>query len=527
MAKQVKYLVIILTLYSLINSCTDTIEADYENIHDPLNQDYLPTSANGLTCQFVYPNIGVLLFWMDNSEAEQKFEIERLEYPEANYIKIGEVPTDSTSYFDKFIPALNKLYKYRIKTLASNGNFTYSKPISYSNIIFSKPFNLNFTSNYYSYINLTWNDTNSIKDGFIIKRKDANNPWNLFEIIDTVSANTSSYLVTDMDTSKLYEFKIEVFNRYYRLENDDVLTLLFGMKPSIEWQSYDHSGSNCSEFSPNKNEIAIGASQNDVVFYNFNTFNSRTTNYSKNYLRYNNSGTKIGLLYNFASASEISLIDESTLNTYSNISIPSTGFCFSPDDSKLFLWNEHYTTLRLYNLNSSNGIWTKNVAQIYDAKFNYDGTKILCQTRSEILILDTQTGDVIQSIQPNGFGIECFDITNDGKYLFLVSRTVEAYFGGPIQIWDLNSMTMIKSIGNNFIKIKIAPDGKYLASAGTHVFIYRLADFEIMTSFTPGWGGGVSSLSFNHNSSLLGCCSMSAPPEVYALRKAWVERFVE
>lgn len=48
--------------------------------------------------------MGIELTWSDNSNGESIFEIERRDAPSVEFIKVGEVPANSTSYFDSFIP---------------------------------------------------------------------------------------------------------------------------------------------------------------------------------------------------------------------------------------------------------------------------------------------------------------------------------------------------------------------------------------------------------------------------------------
>lgn len=519
-----KYFLLVL-LSSIIanNSCTDSLEPEYLNYHDPQSTNYIPTSVDSLSLSFNFDEMRIELTWSDNSHGELVFEIERRVAPNVEFIKVGESQANSTSYFDNFIPSLNANYTYRIKTISSNGNFSYSETVGYSHNIFSKPTSLSVAHQNIGSLKLSWIDRNTIEDGFIIKMRDPKIPGSSFEVIGNVDKDVNQFIIEGLDTNNVYEFSVTAFNSYYQVSCDTAISTIFGMEILLHWQSNTHLATQSTRFSPKSNLLAIGASAENISFYDISTLEYRTTNFAQNYIGYNSSGTKLGILDNWSSANPVSIIDVNSLSIDRVINFPSTGFSFSPDGSKMFIWNENNLILRLVDLSTGNSIWSKNISQIYDAKFNYTGDKIYCSTGTQILILNSLNGNIVGSVTPQGY-IVSFVITNDEKYLYIVSGTLNQFSGQSIIVWDIQSSSAIKTIDTYGRIIEISPDQKYIAIGYSDFSIFRTSDFEKICNINPSWGGRVFSLSFNPNSSFISVCSEYDHPKVFSLNRKWIKK---
>lgn len=521
-----KYFLLVL-LSSIIanNSCTDSLEPEYLNYHDPQSTNYIPTSVDSLSLSFNFDEMRIELTWSDNSHGELVFEIERRVAPNVEFIKVGEAPANSTSYFDNFIPSLNANYTYRIKTISSNGNFSYSETVGYSHNIFSKPTSLSVAHQNIGSLKLSWIDRNTIEDGFIIKMRDPKIPGSSFEVIGNVDKDVNQFIIEGLDTNNVYEFSVTAFNSYYQVSCDTAISTIFGMEISQLWQLTNHLYSQNSKFSPISNLLAIGGwpETENISLYNISTFEFRATNFTNSYLEFNTTGTKLGLLENWSSANPISIVDVNSLSVDKTINFPSTGFSFSPDGSKIFVWNENNLILRLVDLSTGNSVWSKNISQIYDAKFNYTGDKIYCSTGTQILILDSSNGNIIGSIAPQGYVVS-FEITNDDKYLYIASSTSNHFSGESLIIWDVKSSSVVKIIDIYVGVINLSPDQKYIAIGYSDFSIFRTSDFEKICNINPSWGGRVFSLSFNPNSSFISVCSEYDHPKVFSLNRKWIKK---
>ncbi|MBK7499767.1 MAG: hypothetical protein IPI19_11855 [Ignavibacteriales bacterium] len=521
-----KYLLLsIFIILLMFNSCTESLEPEYFNPHDPKSNNYKPTAIDSLSLKFIFVDMGIELTWSDNSNGESIFEIERRDAPSVEFIKVGEVPANSTSYFDSFIPSLNAHYEYRIKTISSNDNYSYSEVVRYSHDIFSKPTSLSVVHQNTGSLKLSWIDSNTIEDGFIIKMRKPNIPGSNFEVIGNVGKDINLFIVTDLDTNIVYEFSVTAFNSYYQAGCDTTISTIFGIEIYLNWQSNTHLATQSTRFSPKSNLLAIGACVENISFYDITTFEYRTTNFAQNFIEFNSNGTKLGILDNWSSANPVSIVDVNSLNIDQVINFPSTGFSFAPDGLKIFIWDENNQILRLVDLSTGNSIWSKNISQIYDAKFNYNGDKIYCNTGTQILILDALSGNIINLIDPQEYGVASFVLSDDEKYLYIVASISTNYGYGPLEIWDLQTLSLVKVINLNASLIEISPDQRFIVAGNSDFAIFRTSDFEKVANFNPSWGGMIFSFSFNPYSSLIGVCSMYDYPKVFNLNRKWIKRF--
>lgn len=133
---------------------------------------------------------GVALEWRDNSTAELGYRLKRAFNTESNVSVSWNLAPDTTSFTDSEI-ALEEgnIYLYWVEAYNASG-------ISKSNIMtvavpLSAPIITSISAPYANRVELQWNDTSSIEDGYVIYR--SSSYWGGFSEIKRLGANTTSY----------------------------------------------------------------------------------------------------------------------------------------------------------------------------------------------------------------------------------------------------------------------------------------------------------------------------------------------
>lgn len=507
-------------------SCSEIVDSDYVNELDPKSKNYTPTPPEIESIVFQYNEIGIKITWKDNSFGEVKFIIERRKGYSTEIDVVGEVSADSTNFFDSFIPDLNETYYYRIKAVSPNGNFSYSQQKSYRTSQLSSPTDLSIISNDPFSVNLKWKDNSTVEDGFIVSLRILNLPNSSFQTLGTVPSNVTQFTIENLDTNNIYELKVTAFNTFYYADCDSTFSFVYGIEISQIWQSNNHLGSRKSQFSPTSNTLAIAASSSGISFYDFSTLEYKTTNFYKNNLVYSPIGDKLAIHNILDPPNPISLVNLTSFTIEKIVDTSATGFCFSADGEYMFIWNQNIPEIKLVKLANLNLIWSKNIYSVRNASFNNLGNHIYCNTGTEIVTLNTSDGTFISRLDPQGYNIGSFAITNDESTIIMDVSKLPYYSGGSVEIWDLNSKTLIKFIDSIFLTITLSQDQKYLALGWTEFSLFRLSDFEKLSINNPSWGGSVNSISFNPSSSLVSVCYDYDYPKVFTINKKWVKRLL-
>ena len=92
-------------------------------------QGSIPNAPTLLTAAYFVKINGIRLLWTDNSTIEDGFKIERSNTsPSTNFLQIGIVPPDITSYNDS--PSCGQTYWYRVRAYNGIGNSAYTNVAS-------------------------------------------------------------------------------------------------------------------------------------------------------------------------------------------------------------------------------------------------------------------------------------------------------------------------------------------------------------------------------------------------------------
>ncbi len=87
----------------------------------------IPKAPSQLSAE-ITESKSVLLQWVDNSDSEDGFEIER-NADDGTFVKIGEAPFNKTFYTDNSV-RIGVTYRYRVSAFNKNGNSPYSNEVS-------------------------------------------------------------------------------------------------------------------------------------------------------------------------------------------------------------------------------------------------------------------------------------------------------------------------------------------------------------------------------------------------------------
>lgn len=151
------------------------------------------------------------LFWTDNANNETRFDIER-GTDGINFTLIATVGADVTTYSNSNLNASTSYY-YRVRAYNSAGYSGYTNTANASTPVCppmppAAPTNLAATADQTT-INLTWTDNSTNEDGFRIYRGTTSS--NL-AIIDTVSANVTSYTDAGLARKTAYYYMVCAYN---------------------------------------------------------------------------------------------------------------------------------------------------------------------------------------------------------------------------------------------------------------------------------------------------------------------------
>ncbi len=157
---------------------------------------FAPTNLECVTIE----NTGVLISWIDNSNNEQQYIIEKNEH--YDYTELIRLNHNSITYTDTIglLSDTNINLEYRVR---AENNTNYSEWI-YSNINFSgiaKPTNLALSSPIYKNIHVSWRDNSILESGYEIQRK---KDEQVFLHLSTVDSNTISYVDVVNDPGTYY-----------------------------------------------------------------------------------------------------------------------------------------------------------------------------------------------------------------------------------------------------------------------------------------------------------------------------------
>ncbi|MCK4788940.1 MAG: S8 family serine peptidase [Desulfobacteraceae bacterium] len=170
-----------------------------------------PDAPSGLTANVPECN-QIDLTWLDNSDNEDGFEIER-GLDGVDFAHIGTVGAGATSYSDTTV-AENTTYYYRVRAYNTGGDSAYSEIDSSTTPFCSSeppaaPTGLAAKARGKNKIALNWQDNSNNEDGFKIYRGPS--PTSL-SLLEPVGADTTSYVDSGVAPKTTYYYKVCAYN---------------------------------------------------------------------------------------------------------------------------------------------------------------------------------------------------------------------------------------------------------------------------------------------------------------------------
>lgn len=220
------------TYFYRIKAVNDGGASGYSNIGF-LRWTVPPLAPNGLTVEVQSPG-AFLVSWMDNSDNEDSFILERSENNQ-NFFSIDTLAADVTQVYDHDIVSATT-YFYHVKAVNKGGASDYSNTVAAQWI--EPPvaeLDLMVTQHSETALLLTWQGTASGHDGFILERSDTQAPS--YKIIDTVSVRTYSY-VDKVEPDTKYFYKVSAYNRAGRVFSNEMSSIISGVDEQNSYTVY-------------------------------------------------------------------------------------------------------------------------------------------------------------------------------------------------------------------------------------------------------------------------------------------------
>ena len=153
------------------------------------------------------------LSWIDNSDNEDNFIIERSLSGTSNWSQIASLTAESTTYSNTGLSS-NTTYYYRVKAVNSAGSSNWSNTANATTneeaIIPSAPSSLLATAISSSKINLSWADNSDNEDNFIIERSlNGTSNWTQ---ITSLTAESTTYSNTGLSSNTTYYYRVKAVN---------------------------------------------------------------------------------------------------------------------------------------------------------------------------------------------------------------------------------------------------------------------------------------------------------------------------
>ncbi|MDD5653503.1 MAG: fibronectin type III domain-containing protein, partial [Candidatus Omnitrophica bacterium] len=198
------------TYYYRIYAFNNIGNSAYSNIVSAVTLEYTPAAPSNLSATATASNQADLS-WMDNSQAEDGFKLERATnatFSDKSTIKLN---ANVTAYSDLQLNANTKYY-YRICAYNENGDSAYSNVVSVTtpeNLPLA-PTGLTATAVSANKVDLRWSDNSNNETKFNIYRRTGASGD--FALLTFVAANVAQYTDNSVAASTLYYYRVKAVN---------------------------------------------------------------------------------------------------------------------------------------------------------------------------------------------------------------------------------------------------------------------------------------------------------------------------
>lgn len=222
-------------------SATATSDSFGRNLQIPYSRvigvsPTLPTAPSGLTATEL-SSTSVRLNWMDNSNNETGFEVQRRLYPSGTFGYLGASAANNPTLTDNSVQA-GVPYEYRVRASNSAGTSAFSNTVVITTTVPVPAAPTNLTASYNSItrtFTLNWADNSNNESGFNVQFSYSGSA---FSDLANVGANVRTYTSGPSPTAGPYQFRVRAYNGngYSGWSNVVSLTVMY-VQPttSIAW----------------------------------------------------------------------------------------------------------------------------------------------------------------------------------------------------------------------------------------------------------------------------------------------------
>jgi fibronectin type 3 domain-containing protein len=165
-----------------------------------------PTAPSALTVTAASTS-SLRLTWQDNSNNEERFEIERRTGTGA-FTRIFTAPPNTKTHLDTGLQA-NRLYRYRVRALNAGGASAYSNEGS-SYTLPSAPTNLTVAVRVAAQLELAWRDTNPEPAAHQVERAAPGS--STFTVVGSAPAGRATFVDTGLAANTTYRYRVRAVN---------------------------------------------------------------------------------------------------------------------------------------------------------------------------------------------------------------------------------------------------------------------------------------------------------------------------
>lgn len=383
------------------------------------------------------------LSWRDNSNVETGFTIEQ-KVSSGNWQPLVTVDSNVVSKTLNGEFRTSEIYHYRIRAFNDIGISSFSE-IDTAVIRIPVPTKLKIIAESSTSIQFEWLDNCNYETGYKIERSVNGGS---FAEIGVVPANQNSFLVTGLDTSRNYQYRVRTLTTYNVSTNSDIVSTGYILSGSPIRVLVGHTG-----------VIKSGLFTQDDQFIITAGFDRQINIYSAN------DGTLVRTIPGDATFHNLDLSpDGSTI----------AGAC---EDGTIKLWNVFDGSL----IRTLTG-HTKGVLSV---KFNSDGTQLVSGGKDEKVILwNAPDGSLIDSLVGHTGFVTSVLFTPDRQ------KIISAEYNRVIKIWNVSDAGFIGNLTGHtgvVFDIDVNPTGSQLVSVSNDrtVKIWNLNNYTLIKSL-PG-----------------------------------------
>lgn len=419
----------------LLQSCNDKITEFNESnvLNAPSDLKVTVNDQKNLT-----------LSWMDNSNWEDGFIVQKSLNDEASFRDYAILSANTTSYKDSILADTKILCYYRIA--AYKGTMRTASAVNVFRIkdILS-PSNLTIENTTQTTIQLQWQDNSKIETGFVIQRSENNSAYHN---IATVPANTITYSDTNLNTEYTYRYRVAALfiNGTSDYSESEYANYGLGLEKPIVLDNTYGARSVC--FIPGSGNIVAGGNEgNSYVLPNGKTQVGIFSSSGKLIRRIADNNVKVSVSLNgrYIATSgenyEIKVWDIETGVLQNTFRRTSYGYgmtpvisALSPDGKFLAFYDTKpygEAGIVVYEVSTGNLKWSRKYPSVYNLsvlEYSPDGKQLIYNDNSgQLFSANALDGTSVKLISSDPVSSIAF--SPSGKYLFIFKK-------GSAVLWD-------------------------------------------------------------------------------------------